>query len=67
MIIVRETTVWPDKTPNHIYVLSDDKGTMYGYVKAGTLEHKTFSKPQRFDARSRTFKLLKKVAAKVKA
>lgn len=61
MIIVREITEWEDNTPNHVYVLSDDKTSMFGYVKAGTYEHKTFSKPQRFDARGRTFKLLKKV------
>ena len=66
MIIVRETTVWTDKTPNHVYVLSDDKTTMYGYVKAGDNTHTTFKKPQRFDPRGRTFKLLKKVAQKAK-
>lgn len=64
MIIARETTVWPDNTPNHIYVLSDDKRTAYGYVKAGTLEHKTFSKPMSFDPKGRTFKVLKKVVKK---
>lgn len=64
MIIVRETTVWPDKTKNHIYVLSDDKRKMYGYVKQGTLEAQKFSKPMSFDARGRTFKVLKKGVGK---
>lgn len=64
MIIVRETTVWKESCPNHIYVLSDDKSKMYGYVKAGTLEHKTFSKALGFDARGRTFQLLKKIKRK---
>ena len=66
MIIVRETTEWKDTCLNHIYVLSDDKSKMYGYVKAGTLEHTRFKKPLVFDARGRTFKLLKKVKAKIK-
>ena len=64
MIIVRETTKWTgssSNTPNHIYVLSDDKSKMYGYVRAGTLEHKTFSKAMGFDPRGRTFKVLKKI------
>lgn len=64
MIIVRETTVWDGNYPNHIYVLSDDKSKLYGYVRAGTLEHKTFSKPMGFDPRGRTFKLLKKIKSK---
>ena len=65
MIIVRETTVWSDsKCSNHIYVLSDDKRTMFGYVRAGTLEHKTFKKPIGFDPKGREFKLLKKIKEK---
>ena len=67
MIIVRETTVWTDNTPNHVYVLSDDKTTMYGYVKAKDNTRTTFSKPQRFDPRGRTFKLLKKVSKRSEA
>jgi len=61
MIIVREITEWEDNTPNHTYILSDDKSKMYGYVKFGTKEGKKFSKPMSFDSRGRKFKLLKKV------
>lgn len=61
MLIVKETTVWKDNTPNHVYVLSDDKRTMFGYVKAGTTERKTFRKGMMFDPRDRTFVVLKKV------
>jgi len=64
VIIVRETTKWDGDYSNHIYVLSDDKRTMFGYVKAGTLEHKTFKKPIGFDPKGREFKLLKKIKAK---
>ena len=33
MIVVRETTVWDKspRTPNHTYLLSDNKQRMYGY------------------------------------
>ena len=54
---MRETTVWEDPTPNHLYLLDDDK--CYAYIKAGTNEHKVFSKPMKFDLRRRTFKLVK--------
>jgi hypothetical protein len=61
VIIYRETTDWGDiKCPNHIYVLDDKKENLLAYIKAGTNEHKVFSKPIRFDMRHRTFKELKR-------
>jgi hypothetical protein len=61
MKLFRETTKdWQQPTPNHAYVLSDDKQWMYGYVKAGTRDLITLSKRIRFDARYRTFVALKK-------
>lgn len=57
MICVQETTKWGEHpAPNHIYLLDDSKQKMFGYVKAGTKELKTFAEPLRFDARRRTFK-----------
>jgi hypothetical protein len=61
MIIVRETTQWAIPTPNHVYVLSNCKTKLYGYVQAGTTVRKTFAKPLLFDARGRTFQLLEKI------
>ncbi len=61
MKLFRETTKdWQQPTPNHAYVLSDDKQWMYGYVKAGTRDLITLSKRIRFDTRYRTFVQLKK-------
>ena len=58
MIAVQEITEWEDNIPNHIYFLSDDKSKMYGYVRAGTNEPMTFSKPYRFVASRRKFKAI---------
>jgi hypothetical protein len=61
MKLFRETTKdWQQPTPNHAYVLSDDKQWMYGYVKAGTRDLITLSKRIKFSARYRTFVELKK-------
>ena len=60
MKFYRETTDWGDtKCPNHIYVLDDKKENLLAYIKAGTNEHKVFSKPIRFDMRHRTFVAIK--------
>ena len=60
MILVQETTDWEYK--NHVYLLSDDMWTMYGYFKFGkSKEFKMFTKPIKgFDKRHRTFKVLQK-------
>jgi len=56
MKFFQETTVWTDKTPNHVYLLSDDKTTMYAYVRQGTKEVFTFKKPIKgFSTRGRKF------------
>tara|TARA_B110000977_G_scaffold183733_1_gene246650 strand:- start:1061 stop:1267 length:207 start_codon:yes stop_codon:yes gene_type:complete len=61
MILLKETTVWDQKSqPNHCYLLSDDKCKMVGYIKKGTKELKIFSKELTFDKRRRTFKVIKK-------
>jgi hypothetical protein len=61
MKLFRETTKdWQQPTPNHAYVLSDDKQWMYGYVKAGTRDLITLSKRIKFSTRYRTFVELKK-------
>jgi len=60
MILVKETTKWESKTPNHHYLLSSNKGTIYGYIPRGSKELKLFKKPTNFDKRYRTFKTIKK-------
>ena len=63
MILMRETTVWDDvsRQPNHTYLASDDKGTIYGYFKWNkSKDFQLFSKPMRIDTRRRTFKVLQK-------
>lgn len=54
MIKIQEVTEWGDSTPNHTYLVSDDKSVMYGYIKQGTT--KMISTPRmNFDKRKRKF------------
>lgn len=55
MKFFRETTQWEGSTPNHVYLLSDDKSKMYAYVPVGTKHVKEFKNPIRFDTRGRKF------------
>jgi hypothetical protein len=54
----QEVTEWADKTPNHIYYLSDDKTSMVGYIKVGSKDLYKFKNPIRIDVRGRKFKVL---------
>ena len=36
MKFLKETTAWPDATPNHTYLVDDSRTYMWGYVPAGT-------------------------------
>jgi hypothetical protein len=56
MKFFQETTVWPDTTPNHTYLLSNNKEYAHGYIKAGTSDLFTFKSKYRFDSRGRKFK-----------
>jgi hypothetical protein len=56
MKIYLETTEWKDSTPNHSYILSDDKRSCVGYIKVGSKDPIMFSKPMNFDPRYRAFK-----------
>lgn len=53
---MKEVTVWNDNTPNHIYVLTDSKEKMIGYIRAGTDKLEIFKQPLPFDVRRRKFK-----------
>ena len=55
MKFYREITDWATSTPNHTYLLTDDKSKMYGYIKVQSGENVVFSKPMGFDARRREF------------
>ena len=61
MLLLRETSKWLDSTPNHTYVVSDNKEFVYGYIKAGHRKIELFSKRGRFHSRYRSFRLLGKV------
>lgn len=50
-----EKTQWDTDTPNHIYLLSDDKSRMYGYIPRPTHELQLMKKPIQFSARGRKF------------
>lgn len=53
MKVFKEITEWD--TPNHVYILSDDKSKMYAYVKRNTTTVTEFKKPYRFDSKGRKF------------
>ena len=55
MKFFEETTVWDSNTPNHTYLLSDDKSKMYAYIRAGDNSVFTFKTPIRIDTRGRKF------------
>lgn len=61
MKFFRETTNWDVPTPNHIYLLTNDKSKMYGYIKAGTEETMVFKKAIGFDPRGRQFVQVKEL------
>lgn len=56
MKFYEETTKWETRTPNHIYLLSDDKSKAFAYVRSGTRDVFKFKSPIRLDLRGRTFK-----------
>ena len=59
MKFFEETTVWDSDTPNHTYLLSDDKSKMYAYIRAGGNSVFTFKTPIRIDTRGRKFVAVK--------
>lgn len=58
MITVQETTVWSVPCPNHKYILSDDRRSMYGYIRVGDKYPTIFTNKMSFDAKGRTFVVL---------
>jgi len=58
----RETTDW--NTPNHVYLLDDNKQYMHGYMVDGREPLQKFKAPIRFDTRGRTFVFHSAYAAK---
>lgn len=62
MKFFQETTEWKEgNVCNHIYLLSNDKWKAFGYIKHGTEEAFVFKKPYNFDARGRTFRVVKEL------
>ena len=62
---MRETTEWAEPTPNHLYLMDGDKAL--AYVRAGTNEHKVFSKPMVLDLRGRKFAEVRRFDLPVKS
>lgn len=58
MIVLKETTVWKDNIPNHIYMVSDKKDQLFGYIIEGTEEPIYFDKYIPFYTKGRTFNIL---------
>lgn len=58
MITVQEVTEWSDNTPNHKYILSDNRMKAYGYIKQGTDVPELFKVPMAFNASRRKFVVL---------
>ena len=60
MLVLKETT--PSFHPNicHVYITSNDKGQLFGYIPIGQTKPISFKTPKQFTHRDRTFKVLKR-------
>lgn len=61
MLILRETTVWKDSTPNHTYLVDNRRCQLLGFVAVDQTEIKWYDGYRKFDARGRDFQVLKKL------
>jgi len=61
MLLVRETTEWRDNTPNHYYLLSNDKMKMFAYMTECGIS-KEFKNPIDFYPKGRKFDIVEKYA-----
>lgn len=59
MKVLRETTMWETKTPNHCYIFDDSSSKIVGYIPAGSTEARRFKEPLNFNKRNRTFEPVK--------
>lgn len=59
MITLQETTKSFSENILHTYIVNDDKSRLIAYIKRGTTEVITFSKPLKFCTKGRTFKTIK--------
>lgn len=58
MKILKEITLWPDNTPNHIYYVNDG-GKLVGYDRGAGRED--FTLPRIFDRKGRKFQTLEDI------
>ena len=59
MLLVRETTEWSNNTPNHLYLLSNDKMKMFAYMTDCGIK-KEFKNPIDFYPKGRSFDVVEK-------
>lgn len=56
MKFIQELTEWSGNTPNHIYLVNDDRSKALGYVKSGTEDLVMFARPLQFNTKFRKFR-----------
>jgi hypothetical protein len=59
MKFYQELTQWQGNTPNHVYLLNDDRSRAIGYVKHDTDDLIVFKKSVTFSTKNRKFKEVK--------
>lgn len=62
MLYLQEITKWSDNTPNHIYIVSDDRSRLFGFIPSGKTKETRFNPPMEFFTKHREFKELKRIA-----
>lgn len=61
MLYLQETTKWSDNTPNHIYITTEDRCSLIGFIPLGKTKEVRFDAPMRFSTKGREFKMIKRV------
>lgn len=60
MLVLKETSDTFRPNMRHVYITSNDKTQVFGYIPVGTTKPITFKVPKQFTSRDRTFKVLRK-------
>lgn len=60
MLVLKETTETFHPNLRHVYITSNDKSQLLGYIPIGQTNPIIFKIPKQFTSRDRTFKVLRK-------